>query len=190
MSSQVSPIFGTSLQTSLFYRVIATVSADASGGTVQVNSNLKFPTNLPLDKAMQIIRIVYFNQWVKLPATLANPSTANWAVFVQLTEALARTAVAGTDPVFVDDLFFTIEAGSFTTSGGTPANPIPSQFERYPFWLTAAQQLNLIVSVQPNTVATNGPSVTVSAVIEYQLVSLTDQLRNYLATRVQIAGQA
>jgi len=168
------------------------VVADASGGQIQVNANTKFATNVPLDRFMLITKILYFLTWTKLPALGANANVGDWTIASQMTEALARTLFTASDGLFVDEWTLSIKEAQLTTSGS--ANPVilPGAIDRvlYNPWATQAQNLNSIVSVQPNNVNVNGPNVSVASVLEFQLLPITTDIRTYLATRVQIAGQA
>lgn len=193
MSSQVQPV-GTLPNV---YRLVSpTVVADATGGTTRVDANSKFNTNIPLDRYMLITEVDWFWGTVTQEAFGTTGTRNVWQRQGQLTEALARTAVQLTDPVYVDEDLWelfqqTIQstAASITAFGiyGTwlhtrhvLANP----------WATAAQQLNLINSQVPQAVTVNGPKYNLNVVIEYQLLPLTADIRAYLAQRVQIAGQA
>lgn len=191
MSSQVTPIIGGGLPNAQIYRLISpAVIADASGGQVQVNANSKFATNLPIDRYALITRILYFLTWTKLPVSETDNTSGGWNVFVQISEALARTVPSTTDPVYVDEWTFFVRK-ALSTSGAFLAT-YPGTIDRPLFnpWASVAQNLNLIVAVQPNNVGANGPNVSVACSIEYQLLSLMQDIRTYLATRLQIAGQA
>ncbi len=199
MSSQVQPI-GTF--PSVFRIISPSITSDASGGAVQTNANAKFNTNVPLDRYM-LITEVDWNVVHAKSANIVNQTTNNqrfsWQIIGQLTEALARTAVAGSDPVYVDDYLDESVVGfNQLTAAAISAVALPKN-EKQPYWkhvlanpwATAAQQLNLILSNIPNTDNNqNGPSINMFVVIEYQLLPLTPDVRSYLATRVQIAGQA
>ena len=190
MSSQTQPIIGANFQNVQVFRLVGpTVTVDASGGLVTVNSNAKFNTNLPLDRYALITKITYFVTWTKLPVSEPD-NLASWNLFAQLTEALARTSPVATDPVYVDEWTLHIRK-SFVTSGAEILT-FPGTLDRvlYNPWATAAQQLNFVVAAQPNNSGANGPNAAVSPVLEYQLLPLTTDIRTYLATRVQIAGQA
>src|SRR5229473_658456 len=176
------------------YRLVGpAITVDASGGVIQVNANTKFNTNLPLDRYMLITQIKYFITWTKMPASPAvgGANIGSWNIFAQLTEALARTVPTTTDPVFVDEWTLFVKPGQESTAVGAIQHQIafPGSIDRilYNPWSTAAQQLNQIVSLQPNNnEGTGGPSVSVAPVLEYQLLPLTADILSYLATRVQI----
>lgn len=194
MSSQVQPI-GTF--PSAFRLVSPVVAIDASGGAVEVDGNAKFNTNLPLDRYALITKVWWVMSNLKLPRfdSLATAQQVTWGAFAQLTEALARTAPVTTDPVFVDQFAYQWSAiKDFTTSGEAFVTDNRIQFFQQVLanpWATAAQTLNLVCSAKilgGNN--TNGPSITIAAIIEYQSLSLTPAIQAYLATRVQIAGQA
>lgn len=188
------PLIGSSaLQTTQIYRLVGpAVVVDASAGQVQVNANTKFNTNIPIDRFMLVTRILYFLTWTKLPAIGANANVGSWNVFAQLTEALARTVPTATDPLFVDQWTTFVKEAQLSTSGAAPPVFFPGLIDRvlYNPWATAAQQLNMIAALQPNNVNVNGPNVSVAPVIEFQLLPLTADLKLFLATRVQITGQA
>ncbi len=165
---------------------------------MNVNANSKFNTNLPLDRAMLVNKLWWNLTQTKFPAWAATSDLGEfWQVNAQLTEALARTATAATDPVFVDQMVWEYQHKVVQSSAvGIIESASPTIMNQYTEkalfnpWLTAAQQLNLVVSVNQIGTAVNGPNVSVLAIVEYQLIALTAELRNYLATRVQIAGQA
>ncbi len=194
MSSQQQPIAGVSFQSSAIFRLVTpTITMDASGGAVQVNANAKFNTNVPLDRFMLITAIKYYLTWTKHSAGIgAVTNVGSWTIGAQITEALGRTIAAFTDPVYVDSWLINEPTPLGLTSGAWGATFYPSTLDRilYNPWATAAQQLNVVGIVAPNNVGANGPNITIGPVIEYQLLPLTTDLRNYLATRVQIAGQA
>src|SRR5713101_5124509 len=113
--SQVGGV--TAVQFSQVYRLIMpAVVTDATAGTVQVNGNTKFNTNIPLDQYMIVNRIMWFITFTKLPAVGANEFLSSWTIFPQLTEALARTVAAASDPLFVDEFTTGIRAGQQATA--------------------------------------------------------------------------
>lgn len=194
MSSQVQAI-GTFPSA---YRLISpTVTVDASGGAVTVNGNSKFATNLPIDRYALITQVTWYVAIRKSQVFNAVNVDNIWQYQGQLTEALARTVVALNDPVPVDTFFDEDGYNTFTaTAVGVPVLPRNRPKAQWIHvlanpWATAAQQLNLVQTIAPATAAVSaGPKIDMTAVIEYALLPLSPDIRSYLATRVQIAGQA
>jgi hypothetical protein len=196
MSSQVQPV-GT---VPITYRVIAPAQTiDATGGTTEVDANAKFNTNLPLDRYMLITQTDVYVTVLTGPVFGAGSGSHSSHVEWQLTEALARTApVFSTDPVYVDEGLerILVDVIQATAVGEEVAESFLSlQPYRHVLsnpWATAAQQLNFIARWKPWQVGSlsAGPKLSVAMVIEYSLLSLTPSVQSYLATRIQIAGQA
>lgn len=186
MSSAVSSGIGTVNVPPVYRLVSPTVTVDATGGAVEVDGNSKFNTNIPLDKGMAITAVNWF-------VTLkANPPSTSYIsqMQAQITEALARTKVALTDPIYVDNYFDEVSVFQSTAVGDEVYNrtkALERHVLRYP-WLSVAQQLNLVHTELP--IVGNGLKADCTCIIEYELLSLTADLRSYLATRLQIAGQA
>ena len=175
------------------YRIVGpSVVADASGGLVQVNANVKFTTNIPLTHYMVINRILYFLTWTKLPVADGTNNVGNWSVGMQITEAQSRTIANFADPTFVDEWTITVAPQKFLTSGISNPALLPGLLDRFLVnqWASVAQTLNAIAIVQPNNSTSNGPNLTISPVLEFFLLPLSENIRAYLTTRLQITGQA
>lgn len=180
------------------YRITSpTVEVDATGGTVEVDNNSKFSTNLPVGMGMLITDV----EWVVAMIDSVGAPTASagniWQVLAQLTEALARKVVAQSDPVDVDIYFDEIEKQERQdTAVGDAAYILNRQkaLERHHLWrpwLSVGQQLNLICSVIPTENTTQpGGEWAVFTRIYFDLVALTAAQQAYLAQRIQISGQA
>lgn len=196
MSSQIVPL-GTQFDYNAFKIISPSVTTDASGGTTQVNANSKFNTNLPLDKGMAIYEVDWFMADTTSQQVSNAPNKSSWQYIGQLTEALARTAVASSDPVDVDVLFDEMvlqtvqsSAASIGVINATRLRSFDRHFLPRP-WLTVGQQLNLVVSAIPNSDNTlNGPKLSTFCKIWWSLIDLTPGLRTGLAQRIQISGQA
>jgi hypothetical protein len=198
MSSATIPI-GGAIGLGIYRLVSPAVIADASGGVVEVDANSKFNTNIPLDRYMLIRQVDWYLTITKLPAFLAGAALMVWHHEWQLTEALARTATTFTDAVYVDEgLVEEVVKSAQATAASEQVNQndrrvYPIRRVLFTPWATAAQQLNIVYSSKPFQAVgtfTAGPKASLSAVIEYELLPLTMDIRNYLATRVQIGGQA
>src|SRR5713101_2805403 len=100
MSSQVQPI-GT--LPSAYRLITPALTVDASGGTVEVDGNTKFNTNIPLDRYMLITVVNWYLTTLALPQIGTGAYNAVWHQEFQLSEALARTVVTFADPVYVGD---------------------------------------------------------------------------------------
>jgi hypothetical protein len=181
------------------YKIISpTVTPDASGSTVTANANKTFPTNLPLGFGMLIREVDWVvniqNQFLVNPAAA---SITSWQSFNELTEALARTTVAGSDPVDVDIYFdeWRVQTTQ-ATAVGIAVTMLNRQkaLERHVLnqpWLSVAQNLNLVCSIFPEADnGSNGPKLQVFARIFFDIVQLTSAQQAYLAQRIQIGGQA
>lgn len=180
------------------YRIVSpTVEVDASGGTSLVSANSKFNTNLPLGFGMLITDI----EWIVALQEGITPtlSTGNdiWQIIYQLTESLARTAVAQNDPIDVSIYFDELwqqaiqsTAVGVSTSLINRAKALERQHLNRP-WLSVAQQLNLVGSTVPvEQTSQNGPESQAFVRIYFDIVTLTSQQQAYLAQRIQISGQA
>lgn len=197
MSSQVTQI-GLQNVTGPFRIITSTVTADATGGIVQANASAKFGTGVPLDKVMMINQITW-HAFIKANALFAaGTKEASWQILGQLTEALARTSVAQTDPTFIDNYADEIDAVKQEISAVGEVVVVYNRQKAqwiHVFanpWLTVAQNLVLIQSIVPGSVsaACTGPKVDMFLVIEYFLADLDSNLRALLANRIQISGQA
>lgn len=194
MSSNVQAI-GTTPST---YRLISpTVTVDASGGTVEVDGNSKFNTNIPFDYFALITQLTWYVAIRKSQVFNAVNVDNIWQYQAQLSEALARTKVALNDPVPVDTYFDEFGDEILVTSAvGEPVIEMNRPKAQWIHvlanpWATAAQQLNLVASIIPATAAVSaGPKIDHTVVIEYNLLRQTPEIRSYLAQRIQIAGQA
>lgn len=130
-------------------------------------------------------------------ASLNAAKQNTWQMQAQVVESLGRTSVNLTDPNYVDDYFD--EMYQFTTqvtAAGIIAvfeNRLKAQWSHYLSlpWATAAQQLNLVASLVPGSVTggETGPKFDFTPILYYELISLTADIRSYLATRIQIASQ-
>lgn len=197
MSSQQQPVFGALPDPNVYKLVSPTVLVDASGGTVVVNANTKFNSNLPIDRAAAITEIDWIMSYAKSQQVSNAPNESHWQDVGQLTEALARTAPTLTDPVDIDTIYSEADFQTVQSSAASIAavNKFRDRvYERHVFrhpWLTVAQQWNLVCSSTPGADNTlNGPKLNVTSRIFFQLITLSADLRSYLATRLQISGQA
>lgn len=197
MSSQVQPI---STFPNVYRLISPVVTVDASGGSTEVDANSKFNTNIPLDYYMLVTEVDWIvNELIHPNLGTASVLGISIASFYQLTEALARTIPATTDPVYVDQEAHILEVEVTNASSvgflQLVTNPArASSFRKHVLanpWATAAQQLNLVANQKNlgSTTITLG-KYTVACVIEYQLLKQTPEIRSYLAQRIQIAGQA
>ena len=193
MSSQVQPLTGTD-----YFRLVSpAITVDAAGGVVAVVNNAKFNTNTPLDRYMLVRRVDWYltHTVAAKYKHVADASQASAHVEYQLTEALARTTVTFADPVYVDEGLVEetgFEMQATAASIGFSTQYVSHPITHYPFWASAAQQFNILGRWNPLsvTILSAGPTLSLSCVIEYQLLQLSADVRAYLANRVQIAGQA
>lgn len=179
------------------YRITSpTVEADATAGAVQVNANSKFSTNLPVGLAMLVTDIEWICTQVDAPNVPTGAGQWNWQYIGQLTEALARTVVAQSDPVdidiYLDEVCYQDQAvtGAGEIFFATNRQKALERHHLWRPWLSVGQQLNLILSVVPGETTTNGPEVTMFTRIYFDLVAVTGAQQAYLAQRIQISGQA
>lgn len=162
-----------------------------------VNANTKFATNLPLGFGMLITDI----EWVVAMLEPVNPPAgagiSTWQVLYQLTEALARLAVAQSDnidvAVYFDELVTQVVEKTAVGEEVIWWNRMKA-LERQHLgrpWLSIAQNLNLIGTVTPGETAnTNGPEMSAFCRLYFDIVPLTVQQQAYLSQRIQIGGQA
>lgn len=179
------------------YRIVSpTLEVDATGGTVEVDGNTKFNTNLPLGMGMLVTDI----EWIVPMIEAIGPPTATanngWQILFQLTEALARTKVAQNDPVDLDIYFDELWLNERQdTAVGDAINLWNRQkaLERHHLnrpWLTVAQQLNLVGSIVPTESSSQpGGEWNCFTRIYFDLIALTREQQAYLAQRIQISGQ-
>lgn len=197
MSSAVTAI-GLQNVVGPFRIITSTVTADATGGIVQANASAKFATNVPLDKVMVINQITWHSFIKANPLLAAGTKEASWQILGQLTEALARTSVAQTDPTFVDNYADEIDV---VKQEITAVGEVVYMWNRQKAqwihvfanpWISVAQNFVLIQSIVPGSVsaATTGPKCDMFLVLEYFLADLDANLRSLLANRIQISGQA
>lgn len=128
---------------------------------------------------------------------LAGSQSSVMAIVGQLTEALSRTTPSLSDPVDVDTYFDELYIQELEKSSVGEAifffNRLKA-YERHVFrhpWLSVAQQMNLVCSVGPGENAVQDlAEMQFTCRIFFQLIDLSASLRSYLATRLQISGQA
>lgn len=196
MSSAQIPVGGAFTDPTIYTMITPVVTADATGGVVEADSNSKFNTNIPLSKAMMVTELDWNYNYPTYETFVINAIT-HWNWVAQITESLSRTKTAS-DPLNIDydyhERFINLPQATAVGFGSITfsSEVLSRRVLRHP-WLTVAQQLNLVVSVYPQTDnggGSKGPKVGAWAKIYFQLVDLNDALRLYLATRIQIASQA
>lgn len=179
------------------YRIVSpTVEVDATGGNTEVDANKTFNTNLPLGFGMNVTDIEWIYAMIDTPGPPAATASSMWQIIAQLTESLARTKVAQTDPIDVDIYFDEVGLQERQDTAVGDAAWVWNRskaLERHHLsrsWLTVAQQLNLIASVIPGETVNSGPEVQVFTRIYFDIVQLTAAQQAYLSQRIQISGQA
>lgn len=166
--------------------------------TGSLNDNTTFVTNIPtLQFAMRIWRVRWLNGWGATGALGASAANYSVEVFAQITENQTKTSVAATDTSYLDEYWdqFTIDAEAASAASVDVAvvkNQMEVIHDFSPFTtpFTVATKLNIVATLfnaGGNTLPATWvwkPTVT----IEYTLEVLTNDLRDYLAKRLQIQG--
>lgn len=167
---------------------VATVDAHAAGVAI-TSANKTFNTNIPLNY-YALITDIEWRVSAKAQSGVFGPNAGLTQILGQLTEALARTAVAGSDSVFVDTYEDELNLLQATAASIAWAYRPKAQFFHTLAtpWATVAQQLNLIQS--QNTLVGNGIVCDMQVIVGYSLNPVTPSISSYLSQRVQIAGQA
>lgn len=165
-----------------------------------LNDNVTFNTNIPsLDYAIRIRRV----RWIANFTNAANSelmSVANGInlvqFFAQLTENQTKTSVLNTDTSYLDmtEEDFMVPAAQSTAAGFQDIffmrrDMVIHDFDDPQTPYTVATKLNVVVSGFELAGALSASAVwKAQAQIEYELVRLTADLRDYLAKRLQIQG--
>jgi hypothetical protein len=172
---------------SYLYKItpFANLSLAALSGTTEIDAAKTFNTNVPFGMAMVIRRI--HSKWWRSTIDAAHIGTE--LLVAQLTEATGATKPNAGDP-----LAMWTDVSSYTQSAPAAVlnqwEPTFNRFEYlppHPGVPTMAQQLNVVISGNNvDAVHTQVSVWTFFMEIYYELIVLTQGLKDYLANRISV----